>query len=130
MLSVLRDNSTPGVLSGEPLLHFVGDACALCVTVLAAPAHLSVAHGLFAYRYGFLNNLTLGGPTPIGARKAPLSDKYLSMMQEVALNEQVSSAEQACMQLYCCFMLTGLCSLIALCVLLATGVTGYCCPCP
>lgn len=41
-------------------------------------------------RYGFLNNLTLGGPTPIGARKAPLSEKYLSMMQEVALNEQVN----------------------------------------
>lgn len=41
--------------------------------------------------HGFIDNLQLGGPTPIGARKAPLSEKYLSMMQEVALNEQVSS---------------------------------------
>lgn len=40
-------------------------------------------------RHGFIDNLQLGGPTPIGARKAPLSEKYLSMMQEVALNEQV-----------------------------------------
>lgn len=39
--------------------------------------------------HGFIDNLQLGGPTPIGARKAPLSEKYLSMMQEVALNEQV-----------------------------------------
>lgn len=40
------------------------------------------------FGYGFLDNLGLGGPTPRGARKAPLSEKYLSMMQEVALNEQ------------------------------------------
>ena len=124
MLSVLRANLTPGVLSGEPLLHVLDDSCALCDTVLVAPAHLSVAHGLSVYRYGFLNNLTLGGPTPIGARKAPLSDKYLSMMQEVALNEQVCSAEQACMQHYCWFMLT------RLCVLIATGSRGHCYPCP
>ena len=47
--------------------------------------------------HGFIDNLQLGGPTPIGARKAPLSEKYLSMMQEVALNEQVS-----CFFLPCC----------------------------
>ncbi|KAA6422535.1 MAG: hypothetical protein FRX49_07396, partial [Trebouxia sp. A1-2] len=40
------------------------------------------------FGHGFIDNLQLGGPTPIGARKAPLSEKYLSMMQEVALNEQ------------------------------------------
>ena len=45
----------------------------------------------FVCRHGFIDNLQLGGPTPIGARKAPLSEKYLSMMQEVALNEQVCS---------------------------------------
>ena len=46
---------------------------------------------LFCCSHGFINNLQLGGPTPKGARKAPLSEKYLSMMQEVALNEQVLS---------------------------------------
>ncbi len=49
--------------------------------------------GLFdtwgTFGYGFNNNLTLGGPTPIGARKANLSDDVLPFMQEVALNEQV-----------------------------------------
>lgn len=40
------------------------------------------------FGHGFIDNLQLGGPTPMGARKAPLSEKYLSMMQEVALNEQ------------------------------------------
>ena len=37
----------------------------------------------------FNNNLTLGGPTPIGARKANLSDEVQSHMEEIALNEQV-----------------------------------------
>ncbi|KAK9915431.1 hypothetical protein WJX75_009080 [Coccomyxa subellipsoidea] len=40
------------------------------------------------FGHGFNNNLTLGGPTPIGARKANLSDAVLPFMQEVALNEQ------------------------------------------
>ena len=48
------------------------------------------SHVCFGFcSHGFIDNLQLGGPTPIGARKAPLSEKYLSMMQEVALNEQV-----------------------------------------
>ena len=36
----------------------------------------------------FNNNLTLGGPTPIGARKANLSAQAYAYMEEVALNEQ------------------------------------------
>ena len=36
----------------------------------------------------FNNNLTLGGPTPIGARKANLSLQAYAYMEEVALNEQ------------------------------------------
>ena len=36
----------------------------------------------------FNNNLTLGGPTPIGARKAALSPQAYAYMEEVALNEQ------------------------------------------
>ncbi|CAL8468921.1 g8462 [Coccomyxa elongata] len=48
--------------------------------------------GLFdtwgTFGHGFNNNLTLGGPTPIGARKANLSDQVQSHMEEIALNEQ------------------------------------------
>ena len=40
----------------------------------------------------FNNNLTLGGPTPIGARKAALSPQAYAYMEEVALNEQVRPA--------------------------------------
>lgn len=43
-------------------------------------------------RYGFLDNLTLGGPTPLGARKANLTEMTRPFMEEVALNEQVGSA--------------------------------------
>lgn len=43
-------------------------------------------------RYGFLNNLTLGGPTPLGARAANLTEMTRPFMEEVALNEQVGSA--------------------------------------
>lgn len=42
------------------------------------------------FGYGFLDNLTLGGPTPIGARKANLTERTLPYLEEVALNEQVS----------------------------------------
>ena len=49
--------------------------------------------GLFdswgVFGQGFNNNLTLGGPTPIGARKANLSQEVASHLAEVALNEQV-----------------------------------------
>ena len=38
---------------------------------------------------GFLNDLEMGGPTPIGARKANLSPEAESYLQEIALNEQV-----------------------------------------
>ena len=39
----------------------------------------------------FNNNLALGGPTPIGARKANLSAQAYAYIEEVALNEQVRS---------------------------------------
>lgn len=38
---------------------------------------------------GFLNGLDGGAPTPIGAKKANLSEQTLRFLQEVALNEQV-----------------------------------------
>lgn len=41
-------------------------------------------------RYGFLDNLTLGGPTPLGARAANLTEMTRPFMEEVALNEQVN----------------------------------------
>ncbi|KAL3146076.1 hypothetical protein ABBQ38_015425 [Trebouxia sp. C0009 RCD-2024] len=40
------------------------------------------------FGYGFLNNLTLGGPTPLGARAANLTEMTRPFMEEVALNEQ------------------------------------------
>lgn len=47
---------------------------------------------------GFNNNLTLGGPTPIGARKAALTERVKPYLMEVALNEQVQP--QLCLD--CC----------------------------
>ena len=38
---------------------------------------------------GFINGLEMGGPTPIGAQKANLTEATLRYLQEVALNEQV-----------------------------------------
>ena len=42
-----------------------------------------------AFGFGFVGNLNLGGPAPIGARKAALSAKVEPYMQEIALSEQV-----------------------------------------
>ncbi|KAA6426930.1 MAG: hypothetical protein FRX49_03254 [Trebouxia sp. A1-2] len=41
-----------------------------------------------AFGFGFVGNLNLGGPAPIGARKANLSDAVEPYMQEIALSEQ------------------------------------------
>lgn len=41
-------------------------------------------------------NLALGGPSPIGARKANLSPEVTPYMQEIALSEQVSEASWRC----------------------------------
>ena len=43
-----------------------------------------------AFGFGFVGNLELGGPAPIGARKANLSDAVEPFLQEIALSEQVS----------------------------------------
>lgn len=45
-----------------------------------------------AFGHGFNNNMSLGGPTPIGARKANLSAEVLPYVEEIALNEQVNSS--------------------------------------
>ena len=67
--------------------------------------------GLFdtwgVYGTTFNNNLTLGGPTPIGARKANLSEEVALHLAEVALNEQVSCLlflhpEPGCPACPCC----------------------------
>lgn len=47
-------------------------------------------------RYGFLDNLTLGGPTPLGARAANLTEMTRPFMEEIALNEQVGFVFTAC----------------------------------
>jgi len=43
---------------------------------------------------GAAGNLNLGGPAPVGARKANLSAAVEPYMQEIALSEQVSSASR------------------------------------
>jgi len=52
--------------------------------------------GLFdtwgAFGRGFLNDLERGGPKPIGARKANLSEAALPYAQEIALQEQARPA--------------------------------------
>ena len=58
-----------------------------CVTACRCLEGLFDTWGTFGH--SFNNNLTLGGPTPIGARKANLSDAVLPFMEEIALNEQV-----------------------------------------
>lgn len=42
-----------------------------------------------AFGFGFVGNLNLGGPAPIGGRKAALSPEIEPYMQEIALSEQV-----------------------------------------
>lgn len=53
--------------------------------------------GLFdtygTFGHGFINNLELGGPTPIGARQAPLTELTRPYLQEIALSEQVHPAK-------------------------------------
>jgi hypothetical protein len=41
-----------------------------------------------AFGHGFFKNLSMGGPVPIGARKANLSPEVLPFAQEIALSEQ------------------------------------------
>jgi hypothetical protein len=41
-----------------------------------------------AFGHGFFNNLSMGGPKPLGARKANLSPEVLPFAQEIALSEQ------------------------------------------
>ena len=38
---------------------------------------------------GFINNLQIRGPVPIGAQKANLTEATLRFLEEVAINEQV-----------------------------------------
>ncbi len=46
-------------------------------------------HTLYLHcRFGFIDNLTLGGPTPLGARAANLTEMTRPFMEEIALNEQ------------------------------------------
>ena len=66
---------------------------ALVLSLLTYSYGCRCLEGLFdtwgVFGQGFNNNLTLGGPTPIGARKANLSQEVASHLAEVALNEQV-----------------------------------------
>ena len=54
--------------------------------------------GLFdtwgTFGHGFIENLELGGPEPIGARQAPLTEGTRPFLQQIALNEQVRKLTQ------------------------------------
>lgn len=43
------------------------------------------------FGHGFINNLNLGGPQPIGARQANLTEFTRPYLQEIALSEQVQA---------------------------------------
>ncbi len=47
-------------------------------------------YGVFGH--GFIENLELGGPPPIGARQAPLTEATRPYLQEIALSEQARAS--------------------------------------
>ena len=65
-----------------------------CIILSSASFHqlhalqAAIHHHAWCCRYGFLDNLTLGGPTPLGARAANLTEMTRPFMEEIALNEQ------------------------------------------
>lgn len=66
----------------------------LACSIIHFLTNVECLEGLFdtygTFGRGFLDNLTLGGPEPIGVRKANLSAEAMTYMEEVALNEQVN----------------------------------------
>ena len=64
-----------------------------CTTVSGCWLCDRCLEGLFdtwgTFGVGFNGDLEMGGPTPIGAQRANLSDTVRMYMEEVALNEQV-----------------------------------------
>ena len=84
------------------VFYYIATACnlKLLLIVLFFSTHLCIAVG----------NLELGGPAPIGARKANLSPKIEPFMQEIALSEQVSMLYSPCcmhvLHVYKCIMFT------------------------
>ena len=78
---------------------FVARASAHLLT-LAEHAQLSLStYGTHTQRYdhwhavGFNQDLSKGGPIPVGARGANLTERSRPYLQEVALNEQVSTRD-------------------------------------
>ena len=63
------------------------------IDIIRFLTNVECLEGLFdtwgTFGHGFINNLELGGPTPIGARAANLTEATRPFLQEVALNEQV-----------------------------------------
>ena len=63
------------------------------IDIIRFLTNVECLEGLFdtwgTFGHGFINNLELGGPTPIGARAAALTEATRPFLQEIALNEQV-----------------------------------------
>jgi len=63
------------------------------IDIIRFLTNVECLEGLFdtwgTFGHGFINNLDLGGPTPIGARAANLTEATRPFLEEVALNEQV-----------------------------------------
>ena len=65
------------------------------IDIIRFLTNVECLEGLFdtwgTFGHGFIQNLELGGPTPIGARAAALTEATRPFLQEIALNEQVAS---------------------------------------
>ncbi len=66
------------------------------IDIIRFLTNVECLEGLFdtwgTFGHGFINNLELGGPTPIGAKAANLTEATRPFLEEVALNEQVRRA--------------------------------------
>jgi hypothetical protein len=66
------------------------------IDIIRFLTNVECLEGLFdtwgTFGHGFINNLELGGPTPIGAKAAKLTEATRPFLEEVALNEQVRCA--------------------------------------
>ena len=92
-------NLIPGALT---LLHAARAAAIAAkqnftdIDIIRFLTNVECLEGLFdtwgTFGHGFIQNLELGGPTPIGARAAALTEATRPFLQEIALNEQVGTS--------------------------------------
>ena len=90
--AIARCSELQVVFGLEPLLN-VGHQMCHVYSHVACACCLEPCRKVFQLRpsCNVTGNLALGGPAPIGARKANLSQNVEPYMQEIALSEQVST---------------------------------------